>query len=167
MARLTGFAPGRDMLPRMNDGFAWWLILVGLAIGVAASWLLIVRLPRDDADVSAAERQEEATWISDAIERHGGVAPLALVDEVLELHAAYLRTPGLLDRVDERSPVDAQPAAIPAGGHVPWPVPAPPPQRSAPPGAPMPPPAGPPGAPRAPQPPPGPPPTSPGPPPRP
>ena len=89
------------MLRRMNDSFVWWLILVGLAIGVVVSWLLIVRIPRGEADISAAERQEEAVWIGDIIERHGGVAPLTLVDEVLELHQAYLRSPGAVEQIEE------------------------------------------------------------------
>ncbi len=89
------------MLREMNDGYMWWLILVGLAIGVVMSWLLIVRLPRGESDVSSDERQEEAVWISDTIERHGGVAPLSLVDEVLELHQSYLRSPGLVDQIAE------------------------------------------------------------------
>ena len=36
------------------------------------------------------ERPTEAAWISAVIERNGGVAPALLVEEVLELHAAYL-----------------------------------------------------------------------------
>ena len=88
------------MLTRMNDGFAWWLILVGLAIGVFVSWLLIVRIPRSEDDISPAERADEAVWISDAIENGGGIAPVSLVDEVLELHQAYLRTSGSMQAPD-------------------------------------------------------------------
>ena len=96
------------MLAPMNDGFAWWLIIVGLAIGVFVSWFLLVRLAREEDDVSALEREHEAEWISSAIERDGGIAPVSLVDEVLDLHQAYLRSPG-----DARpSPVEMGPPPI-------------------------------------------------------
>jgi hypothetical protein len=49
-----------------------------------------VRLPRADDDVGDNERRSEATWIAHAIERGGGVAPPSFVEEVLELHQAYL-----------------------------------------------------------------------------
>jgi len=75
----------------MNDGYAWWLILVGIGVGLAVAWLLVVRLPRSDEDVSPAERRAEAAWISQAIGQAGGYAPPLLVEEVLELHGAYLR----------------------------------------------------------------------------
>jgi hypothetical protein len=51
----------------------------------------LVRLPRRDDDVDTTERTTEAAWISAVIEHNGGVAPALLVEEVLELHTAYLR----------------------------------------------------------------------------
>lgn len=81
------------MLPGMIEGWMLWLVLVGLAVGAVATWLLMVRLPRDEIDVDADERRVEAAWIAATIERHGGIAPHAFVEEVLELHQAYLRTP--------------------------------------------------------------------------
>jgi hypothetical protein len=79
----------------MNDGFAWWLVVLGIAIGVGLSWLVLGRLPRTDADIGEDERAVEAAWISRAITDYGGVAPPALVEEVLELHGHYLRGPAL------------------------------------------------------------------------
>ena len=81
------------MLGLMNDGWMLWLILVGLAIGVISSWLLLVRLPRDEEDSTSEQRRHEAEWISRTIERYGGVAPTSLVEEVLDLHQAYMREP--------------------------------------------------------------------------
>jgi len=72
-----------------------WLVLSGLAVGLFAAWLLLVRLPRDETDIDAMERRDEATWIGHTIEYHGGVAPPSLVEEVLDLHEAYLRDPKL------------------------------------------------------------------------
>ena len=117
------------MLAAMIDGWALWLLLVGLGVGAAGAGVLLVRLPREDDDVGAAERRTEAAWIAATIERHGGVAPPSLVEEVLELHGAYLATP--------RSPAPPGVSASP----LPPPQVAPP-RVAPPPVAPPPPPAG-------------------------
>jgi hypothetical protein len=74
----------------MNDGFAWWLVILGVAVGVAVVWLVMARLPRTEDDVDEQELVREADWISRTINAYGGVAPQALVEEVLELHRQYL-----------------------------------------------------------------------------
>jgi hypothetical protein len=74
----------------MNDGFAWWLLILGIAIGIAVVWMIVVRLPRDETDVDDEELASEAGWISRTIRAYGGVAPEPLVEEVLELHRQYL-----------------------------------------------------------------------------
>ena len=79
----------------MNDGYTWWLVILGIAIGVAVVWLTVVRLPRRDDDQSDAERQAEARWITATIERDGGIAPVALVEEILDLHRSYLASGGV------------------------------------------------------------------------
>jgi hypothetical protein len=77
----------------MNDGFAWWLLILGIAIGVAVVWLTILRLPRSDADLDEEELVREAGWISRTIRAYGGIAPEPLVEEILELHHQYLAGP--------------------------------------------------------------------------
>ena len=79
------------MLPDMIEGWVLWLFIVGVATGIVATLVLAVRLPRHEGDVSDTERPAEAGWISSIIERHGGIAPESLVEEVLDLHEAYLR----------------------------------------------------------------------------
>ncbi len=79
----------------MNDGFAWWLVVLGIAIGVGLSWLVLGRLPRAEADIDEDERAVEAAWISRAVADYGGLAPPALVEEILELHEHYLQGPAL------------------------------------------------------------------------
>ncbi len=74
----------------MNDGYMWWLLVLGIVIGVAVVWFTAVRLARRDDDQSRTEQVAEARWISATIEADGGVAPQALVEEILELHRAYL-----------------------------------------------------------------------------
>jgi hypothetical protein len=98
-AREAGAYTGR----RMNEGFAWWLLIAGIGIGVALSWLIMGRLRRADDDVDDLERVEEAAWISRSIGAYGGVAPPALVEEILELHRHYLEGPGL-ERSDDLVP---------------------------------------------------------------
>lgn len=75
----------------MNNEYAWWLLVVGLAVGAVVVWLLIGGPARQEDDVEEEERALEASWISGTIERAGGVAPAELVAQVLELHQAYLR----------------------------------------------------------------------------
>jgi hypothetical protein len=74
----------------MNDGFSWWLVLLGIAVGIGLVWLVTVRLPRSESDVSDDEIAEEAGWISQTVESAGGIAPRDLVHEVLDLHRQYL-----------------------------------------------------------------------------
>lgn len=78
----------------MNDGYAWWMVIVGIAIGIALVWLVLVRLPRAEDDIDDDELRTEALWISRTIESDGGIAPQPLVEEVLELHRSYLATGG-------------------------------------------------------------------------
>ncbi len=75
----------------MIEAWGVWLLLVGLAIGAGTMAVLLVRLPRQEDDVDPRERQVEAAWIGGIIERHGGIAPTLLVQEILDLHGAYLR----------------------------------------------------------------------------
>lgn len=78
----------------MNDGYAWWLFLVGLAVGLALMWLALARLPRAEDDIDQDERAMEADWISGTIEARGGICPQPLAAEVLDLHHEYLVSSG-------------------------------------------------------------------------
>jgi hypothetical protein len=78
----------------VNDSYIWWLLILGIGIGVALVWLVLVRMPREEGDVDAIERDAEASWISRTIESDGGIAPEPLVAEILELHQAYLNAGG-------------------------------------------------------------------------
>ena len=105
----------------MNDGFSWWLVVLGIAVGIGLVWLFTVRLPVSESDIDAEETVEEAGWISETIESWGGVAPAPLVQEVLELHQRYLNgdrsIPGPADEV---SPSDGMADARVAGRW--WPM---------------------------------------------
>ena len=103
----------RHILRPMNDGYAWWLVLVGLAVGLGVMWLALVRLPRDEDDIDLDEREHEAGWIGATIESRGGICPQPLAVEVLELHHEYLISSGggapLRPRVSEPEPEVATP----------------------------------------------------------
>ena len=74
----------------MSDPFAFWVFLALLSGTVAVIWLFTGRVRRMEDDVEASERAAEAAWISDTIESAGGDVPVAVVDQVLELHGRYL-----------------------------------------------------------------------------
>ena len=75
----------------MNDEYAWWFLVVGLAVGGALVWLVRGQMARQEDDVAEEERAPEAEWISRTVERAGGIAPADLVAQVLSLHRSYLR----------------------------------------------------------------------------
>lgn len=76
----------------MIEAWALWLFLVGLVTGVGVTAVLLWRLPRQEDDLPVEERRVEAAWIATTIERQGGLAPVSFVEEVLDLHQAYLST---------------------------------------------------------------------------
>jgi hypothetical protein len=74
----------------MPEQYIGWALVVGLAIGGALVWFAVGRLPRSSEDITPQERAAESEWISQTIEERGGIVDSELVDEILELHAAYL-----------------------------------------------------------------------------
>ena len=65
----------------MNDGFQWWLVIIGIGLGAGLLWLVMGRLSRQEDDIGPRERAAESIWISHTIEAGGGIAPVALVEE--------------------------------------------------------------------------------------
>jgi HAMP domain-containing protein len=85
----------------VSEQYIVWALVVGVVVGAALYWFALGRLPRETDDIKPAERVAEAGWISRTIEQRGGVAPVDLVEEVLDLHSAYLSGPALEVRDDE------------------------------------------------------------------
>ena len=77
----------------MNAEFNWWLLIVGLVIGAALTWLVMADLTRRDEDVDAAEQASEARWIATILTDAGRPIATERVDEVLRLHREYLAAP--------------------------------------------------------------------------
>ena len=91
--------PAHDILPHgpaadaMNAEFNWWLLIVGLVVGAALTWLVMADLTRRDADVDAAEQAGEARWIATILTDSGQPIGPDRVNEVLRLHRDYLAAP--------------------------------------------------------------------------
>ncbi|HTG41436.1 MAG TPA: hypothetical protein VK697_07455 [Methylomirabilota bacterium] len=98
----------------MNAEFNWWLLIVGLVVGAALTWLVMADLTRRDADVDAAEQAGEARWIATILTDSGQPIGPDRVEEVLRLHRDYLAAPPPDDPVllaDEDDATDHAPAA--------------------------------------------------------
>jgi hypothetical protein len=74
----------------MTEQYIGWALVLGLVIGGALVWFAIGRLPRGGDELPQSERHTEAEWISRTINKRGGMAPSDLVEEILDLHGAYL-----------------------------------------------------------------------------
>jgi hypothetical protein len=98
----------------MNAEFNWWLLIVGLVVGAALTWLVMADLTRRDADLDAAEQASEARWIATILTDSGRPIAPDRVDEVLRLHRDYLAAPPPDDPVvqaDDDDATDRAPAA--------------------------------------------------------
>src|SRR5215207_7521969 len=94
--RAGGSLYSRDV----NAEFNWWLLIVGLVVGAGLVWLVLADSRRREFDVTERERESEAQWIAEAMERAGRPIDDADVLDMLRLHGAYLAAPPP-DHVDE------------------------------------------------------------------
>jgi len=77
----------------VNAEFNWWLLIVGLVLGAALTWLVMAESTRRDADVSEAEQRGEALWIASMLSAGEEPADAARVERILRLHREYLAAP--------------------------------------------------------------------------
>ena len=77
----------------MNAEFNWWLLIVGLVLGAALTWLVMAESARRDADITDSEQRGEALWIASLLSRTGRPTEGATVEEILRLHREYLAAP--------------------------------------------------------------------------
>ncbi|HET9521804.1 MAG TPA: hypothetical protein VFO73_12205 [Candidatus Limnocylindrales bacterium] len=99
----------------MNTEFNWWLLIVGLVLGAALTWLVMADTTRRDVDITERERPVEALWIAGNLSADGRPVEPALIEDVLRLHREYLAAPP----PDE--PAESAPAA--PGSNAPTPIP--------------------------------------------
>jgi hypothetical protein len=91
----------------VNAEFNWWLIIVGLVLGAALTWLVLAESTRRDADLTESEQRGEALWIASVLTSTGRPTEGADVEEILQLHREYLAAPPPDDPVaaeDEADP---------------------------------------------------------------
>jgi hypothetical protein len=77
----------------VNAEFNWWLLIVGLVLGAALTWLVMAETVRRDSDVTEREQRSEAAWISALLGGAGRGVSADRVEEILRLHREYLAAP--------------------------------------------------------------------------
>ena len=77
----------------MNAEFSWWLLIVGLVLGAALTWLVMAESTRTDADLTETEQRGEALWIASVLTASGRPTEDVSVEEILQLHREYLAAP--------------------------------------------------------------------------
>jgi hypothetical protein len=77
----------------VNDGFDWWLLIVGLVVGGGLVWFVLFDARRREVDVDDRERPREAAWLSAVLAEEGHDVRPPVVARLLELHRRYLEAP--------------------------------------------------------------------------
>ena len=75
----------------MGTEFNIWLLIVGMVVGGALTWLVLAELGRRDEDIDERELQAEAGWLVGAVADPRLDAVLA--EDVLRAHRRYLGFP--------------------------------------------------------------------------
>jgi len=73
--------------------FQWWLLIVGIVAGGGLVAVVLMDGARREADIEDAERQAEATWISQWLSSDGRPVSRDDVEAVLRAHRDYLTLP--------------------------------------------------------------------------
>jgi hypothetical protein len=77
----------------LNGEFHWWLLIVGLVLGAALTWLVMADSTRRDVDITEAEQRSESVWIARILSGFGRESPPERIEEILRLHREYLAAP--------------------------------------------------------------------------
>ena len=92
----------------VNAEFNWWLLIVGLVLGAALTWLVMAESTRRDADVADAEQRSEAVWIATTLTAAGRETEGDRVEEILRLHREYLGAPPPDDPAEVQAPLEPE-----------------------------------------------------------
>jgi hypothetical protein len=94
----------------VNAEFNWWLLIVGLVLGAALTWLVLAESTRRDADLTDTEQRGEALWIASVLTSSGRPTDGPQVEEILQLHRDYLAAPPPDDPAANVDDVPIEPA---------------------------------------------------------
>jgi hypothetical protein len=78
----------------MTAAYPVWLLLVGLAVGAALTWLVLADLGRREASLDADRLEDEADWIADALAAEGRPTSRDSIARILRLDRSYRRDDG-------------------------------------------------------------------------
>lgn len=78
----------------MTAAYPVWLLLVGLAVGAALTWLVLADLSRREASLDADRLEDEADWIADALAAEGRPTSRDSVARILRLDRSYRHEDG-------------------------------------------------------------------------
>jgi hypothetical protein len=71
--------------------FNWWLLIVGVAVGGALTWLVLADMNRRDQEIGDEELKAEAGWMAQSLGEPHVDADLA--ERLLRAHRRYLGFP--------------------------------------------------------------------------
>lgn len=75
----------------MSADFNWWLLILGVTVGVALTWLVMADTTRRDAEIEDEETAAEAGWIARTLDDR--LIDDEVAERVLRAHRRYLGFP--------------------------------------------------------------------------
>jgi hypothetical protein len=75
----------------VSADFNWWLLIVGVAAGVALTWLVMADTTRRDVEIDDEETAAEADWIARSL--GDALVDDEVAERVLRAHRRYLGFP--------------------------------------------------------------------------
>lgn len=97
----------------MIAAYDWWLLVLGLVLGGALTWLLFVEFRRAEDDLELDEVGREALLIASELDGPARGTSPAAVAQILERHRDYLRGPAI-DVVEIAEPAGKAAEAVSA-----------------------------------------------------